>query len=129
MPVLVKVCWTGSTYGPKDGASIKRQTVYPDRRLVRQQLTQGSFGLFSLCLNLKICRFDLKSSYFSQFNPRNITRTYLSQNHKSKVKKLETVEEKKLKNLSSRTPQAPLVPASKLKYFSMDFITRYVGFH
>ena len=71
-------------------------------------------------------RFDPKSSYFCQFKPRNITKTYPSQIIKSKIRKLEARKEKKLKNPSSRTPQ---VPAPKLKYFFVDLITRYVGFH
>ena len=68
-------------------------------------------------------RFDPKSSDFSQFK-----KTYPSQIIKSKLRKLEA-REKKLKNPSSRKPQAPAVPAPKHKYFSVDFITRYVGFH
>ena len=105
------------------------RTVSPGPRLVLQQLIQGSFGPFPLCLNPKLCHFYPKSSYFSQFNPRNITKTYLSQIIKSKVRKLEARKEKKLKNYSSRTQQVAAVPAPKPKYFSVDFITRYVGFY
>ena len=66
---------------------------------------------------------------FSQFKTRNIIKTSPSQIIKSKLRKLEAREEKKLKNPSSRTPKALAVPALNLKYFSVDFITRYMGFH
>ena len=105
MPILVMACRTG----PTDGASINRQSVSPGRLLVRQQLSQGSFGPFSLHLSLKLRRFDPKSSDFSQFKPRNITKIYLSQIIKSKLKKLEASEEKKLKKPSSRMQQVSTV--------------------
>ena len=106
-----------------------RRPVSLGHRLVRHQLTQGSFGIFSLFLNPNIRCFDPKSSYFSQFKPRNIIKIYLSQIIKSKLRKLEAREEKKLKNPSSRTPKAPAVPTLKLKYFSVNFITWHVVFH
>ena len=56
-------------------------------------------------------------------------KTYLSQIRKSKHRKLKAKEEENLKNHSTRTPQVPTVPVPKTKYFFMDFITRYVGFH
>ena len=40
-------------------------------------------------------RFDPKSSYFSQFKPRNIIKTYPSQIIKSKHRNLGAREEKK----------------------------------
>ena len=74
-------------------------------------------------------RFDPKSEDFSHFKPRNIIKTYQSQIIKSKLRKLEARKEKKLKNPSSIMPQVPAVPVPKDKYFFVDFITRYVGFH
>ena len=74
-------------------------------------------------------RFDPKSSDFSQFKAKNMIKTYPGQIIKSKLRKLEAREEKKFKKPNSRMPQAPAVPASKRKCFSVDFITRYVGFH
>ena len=114
-----------------DGASVIRWTVSRGRRLVRQQLPHGSFGPFPLCLNPKLRHFDPKSSDFSQFKPRNISKTYPSQIIKSKLRKLEKKQgrRKNLKNPSSRMPQALAVQSPKLKYFSVDFITKYVGFH
>ena len=88
----------------------------------------GSFGLFPLCLNPNIRRFDPKPSDFSQFKPRNIIQTYLSQIIKSELRKSEEREDNKHKNTSSIMPQTPAVPTLKFK-FSMDFITWYVGFH
>ena len=75
----------------KRGASVRRRTVSPGRRLV-QQLIQGSFGPFPVCLNPKLHRFEPKSSDFSQLKPRNKNKTYLSQIIKSKVRKLEARE-------------------------------------
>ena len=69
------------------------------RRTQQQQLSQGSFGPFPLCLNPKLHRFDLKSSYFSMFKTTKITKTYLSQIIKSKDRKLEARKQRKLKNL------------------------------
>ena len=43
---------------------------------------------------LKIHRFDPKLSYFSQFKPRNITKTYLSQIINQKLRKLDPTKEK-----------------------------------
>ena len=94
MPILVKVSPTCPTFRSNDIPSMEIGTVSPGHCLVRQQLTQGSFGLFSLCLNLKICRFDPKSSDFIQFKPRNIIKDYLSQIIKSKVRKSEARKEK-----------------------------------
>ena len=102
MPIFVKASRTSPTYVPNNGPSMERRTVYKGRCLVQQKLTQGSFGLLPLHLKLKICCFDPKSS-FSQFKPRNITRTYLSQNYKSKVRTLEERKEKNLKNPNSTT--------------------------
>ena len=67
----------------------------------------GYFGLLPLCLNPKIRRFDPKLLDFSQLKPRKITKNYLSQIIKSKLKKLESRKEKKVKvkNPSSRTQQ------------------------
>ena len=53
-------------------------------------------------------RFDPKSPDFSQFKPRNITKTYLSQIINQTVRKLEARREKKVKNPSSRTQQGSL---------------------
>ena len=61
--------------------TIDGTTVCPGHCFVRQQLTQGSFGVFLLHLNLERRRFDPKLSDFSNFKPRNITRAYLSVNH------------------------------------------------
>ena len=121
MPLLVKPCRTRPTDESTDGAWNNRWTVCPSRRLVRPKHSQGYFGPFLLHSNPNIRRFDLKSLDFSQFKPRNIIKTYLSQIIKSKLGKLEVREEKKLNNPSSRTPQAPQVPAPKLKYFFRKF--------
>ena len=129
MPILVKACPTSPHDRPNDRVSDTRWTVSPGRHKAQQQPSQGSFWPFPLRLNLKLCRFDPKSSDFSQFKPRNIIKTYPSQIIKSKPRKLEAREEKKVKNPSSKTPQVPAVPSPKPKYFSVYFITRYVGFH
>ena len=129
MPSLVKVCRIGPHDGPNDGASGARWSISPGRREAIQQPSQGSFWPFPLRLNAKLRCFDPESSDLYMFKRRNIMKTYSSQIIKSKLRKLEAREEKKLKNPSSRTPQVPAVPAPKLKYFSMDFITRYVEFH
>ena len=89
MPILVKACRTCPV-----NASVRRRTVSPSHRLV-QQLIQGSFGPFPVCLNPKLRCFEPKSSDFSQFKPRNIIKTYPSQIIKSKHRKLEASEEKK----------------------------------
>ena len=99
MPVLVKACRTGSTDGPTDGESVNRWTVSPGRRFVRQQLTRGSFDRFPLRLNLTIRHFDPRSSNFSHFKPRNITKTYLSQISKSKLRELDATKEKRSRTL------------------------------
>lgn len=88
-----------------------------------------SFGHFPLHLNPKLCRFKPKSSDYSQFNPRNIIKTYPSEIIKSKTRKLEAIEEKKFKNSISRTPKVSVLPDPKPKYFFVYFITRHVGFH
>ena len=98
MPVLVMAC----RMDPNDGSSIERRPVSPGHCLVLQQLSQVYFGIFSLRLNHKIRRFGPKSSYFSQLKPKNITKTYLSQIIKSKLRKLEAIKEKKVKNSCSR---------------------------
>ena len=51
---------------------------------------------FPLLLNPRLCHFDPKSTDFSQFKPRNIIKTYPSQIIKSKRRKLEAREEKKI---------------------------------
>ena len=130
MPILVQACRTVPHNGPNDGALGTRRTVSYGRREARQQPSQECFLPFPLHLNPKLHRFGPKSSDFSLFKTRNIIKTYPSQIIKSKLRKLEAREEKKkLKNPSSIITQAPAVPASKLKYFSVDLITRYVGFH
>ena len=129
MQILVNAYRTRPVNEPNDGASVRRRTVSVSCCLVRQQLTQGSFGLLPLFLNPKLCLFDPKSSYFRQFNPRNRIKTYLSQIIKSKVRKLEARKEKKLKNPSSRTKQVSNSSSPKIKCFFVNFITRYVRLH
>ena len=90
---------------PNDRTSTERRTVSPSCRLVREQLTQGSFDLFLILLTPMIRRFDPKSADFSEIKPRDITRTYLIQKHKSKLRKLEARKKKKTKNPSSRMQQ------------------------
>ena len=103
MSILVKDC----RIDPNDGPSMERWTVCPGHRLVRQQLTQGSFGLLPLDLNLKILCFNPKSSEFSHCKPRNITKTYLSQIINYKHRKLEPRKEKKVKNPSQECRKVP----------------------
>ena len=129
MLILVMSCRTGPVNGPNDGASVRRRTNSPGRRFVQLQLSKGSFEPFLLRLNPKLRCFDPKSSYFSQFKPRNIIKTYPSQILNQNIENQKQERRKKLKNPSSRTPQPPAVLAPKLKYFSVDFIVRYVGFH
>ena len=125
MSILVKVCYTDLN----DGQLIERRPISLGRRLFQQQLTQGSFGLFSLYLNPNIRRFDPKSSDFSQFKPKNITKTYLSQIINHKHRKLEARKEKKVKNPSSRTQQSSSSSSPKFEYLSVNFISRHVEFH
>ena len=106
----------------QDGLSVL-EIVRPDTNLPRVFLT------FTTRLIPKLRRFNPKSLDFSQFKYGNITKTYLSQIIKSKLRKLESRKEKKLKNPSSRMQQVPTVLALKSIYFSVSFITRYVGFH
>ena len=100
MPILVKVCRIGPDDGPNDEASGRRRTVSTGRRLAQPKLSQGSSGPFPLHLNPKLRLFDPKSSYFSQFKPRNIIKTHLSQIIKSKIQKLEAVKGEKSQDLS-----------------------------
>ena len=95
MPISVKVCRTRPLDEPNGAASVRQQTVSPGGCLVRQQLTQGSFGLFPLRLNPNLLCFDPNLSYFSQFKPKNMIKTYQSQIIKPKLRKLEAREEKK----------------------------------
>ena len=98
MPILVKSRRTWP-HRPNDEASGARRTVSPGHCEAWQQPFQGSFWPFPLHLNPKLRHFYPKSSYFIDFNPRNIIKTYPSQIIKSKLRKLEEGEEKK----SSRT--------------------------
>ena len=66
MHVLVKDCRTGPTYGPSV------QVLF-----CPIEINQGVFGLFPLYLNPKVRHVNPKSSDFSQFKPRNLTKTYL----------------------------------------------------
>ena len=78
MPILVKACRTGPVDGLNDEASLNRQTVSTGHQLFQKQLSKGYFGPFTLCLNPKLRCFDPKSTYHSQFKPRNIIKIYLS---------------------------------------------------
>ena len=63
--MLGKACGIIPVDGPNDGTLIRRRTISPAHPLFRQQLTQGSFGLLLLHLNLKLRYFNPKSLYFS----------------------------------------------------------------
>ena len=93
MPILVKAYRTRPNDGPNNRASYRRCTVSSGHRFARHQLSQGCLRSFPLCLNPNLRLFDLKSSYLTQFNPRNIIKTYPSQIIKSKHRKLEAREE------------------------------------
>ena len=121
MLVLVKACRIGPTYGSK------QWTICPGCLFVQQQLTQRSFGLFPLCFNPKIRHFDLKSLDFSQFKPRNIIKTYLSQIIKSKLRKLEERKEKKVKSPSSRLQQGSSSSSPKIQVFLREFHHQVCG--
>ena len=121
MPFLVNAFRTVPIDAPNDVASVRRRIISHCRRLVREKLSKGSFRPFLLRLNARLRLFDPKSSYFSQFKPINIIKTYPNQIIKSKLRKLEAREEKKLKNPSSTMSQAPVVLAPKLKYLFRGF--------
>ena len=109
---------------PNDESLIERRPISPSHCLVIQQLSQVYFGLFSLRLNHKVRCSSPKSSDFSQLKPRNITKTYLSQIIKSKLRKLEAIKEKKVNYSCSRMQQNSAVLAPKFEYFSVNFINR-----